>query len=326
MLPCTAMPFGLINIIPKITTERALIAFICLLVGWLLVEFLRQRLRSDEKLIRASLPKERFPALKALLTHFDVDSESLAPEQRLQLALEQVRFKHSRDRGRHILWGLLLFLAATVSIFAINRAFPDLNQYAGIESGRPPVPAASPNALIGSNDSGSRGSGDRTVKLPFIVRAINPATLEEEPTTDVQMTVADLSNPVPVDAPRSGELFVVSTKETERTTIHTSASTGSYKIERTVVISGYTVSQMPCGQRVFYLPIRSTNITTKALSVAVKSLQEQTKCESIDRALVIWESLHELVAASGQARSLLKPSTQKSWSNITGREVTIRLA
>jgi hypothetical protein len=128
---------------------------------------------------------------------------------------------------------------------------------------------------------------------------INPATLEEEPTSDVQMTVADLSNPVPVDATRDGELFVVNTKETERTTIHTSASTGNYKVERTVVIPGYTVSQAPCGQRVFYLPIKSSNITAKALSVAGKNLNEQTQCASLDKALVIWESLHETVIASG---------------------------
>jgi len=59
------------------------------------------------------------------------------------------------------------------------------------------------------------------------------------------------------------------------------------------------VSQAPCGQRVLYLPMKSNNITAKAVSVAVKSLNEQTQCGSLDKALVIWQSLHETVMASG---------------------------
>jgi hypothetical protein len=115
--------------------------------------------------------------------------------------------------------------------------------------------------------------------------------LEDEQPTVEEVTVTDSSHPVPIPLLRDGEFFIVETTELERSTIHVVVATASGKIERTLVISGYVASQVPCDRRTVYLAKRPFYITKQTIAMARRYLNDVTHCASIDKALVAWEEI-----------------------------------
>jgi hypothetical protein len=112
---------------------------------------------------------------------------------------------------------------------------------------------------------------------------------------------------VPKPLSRDGDFFLAIAKETERTTIHVVAWLEGQKVERTLVISGYTANQVPCDRRTIYLAKKPFNITENVLASALRGLNNSTHCADIDKALVIWEAIRE---TSKMSRDSLPPSVK----------------
>ena len=121
------MPFNLVSIIPAISTERMLVAFICLLIAWFLILLCSRKLRAPESLIKTALPKERLEALKAVISY--IDPQSLTQEQRFELAMEHRRAKRSEHRHNRFLAGFGLILLALVGALGISRVYPESEQH-----------------------------------------------------------------------------------------------------------------------------------------------------------------------------------------------------
>jgi len=281
------MPVGLIHLIPDVSTGLILVAFVCALIAWIAFK----KMRARERLLRTMLRSERFKALQATISHFEVNTANLSTRQQFSLAAAQIRLRRVENCRKTFLGSLCALLLSLVIIYAIDRSTPAVTQAIRAEpdrafSPRPALDGRGTDQLV--TDDASR----RPVKVPFDVRLIKP-TLDDELVSDGQVTVADLRNPIPNKVPRDGEFFLIPTRETDRTTIHVLASPENVRVERTLVLSGYTLTQVPCDRRTIHLAKRSFEINEMTFAIAMKILSDTTRCESIDKALVIWDSFQQ---------------------------------
>src|ERR1041385_55581 len=90
------MPVGLIHLIPDASTGLILVAFVCALIAWIAFK----KMRARERLLRTMLRSERFKALQATISHFEVNTANLSTRQQFSLAAAQIRLRRSKIVGR----------------------------------------------------------------------------------------------------------------------------------------------------------------------------------------------------------------------------------
>src|SRR5260370_41310077 len=119
------MSFGLLyQLIEGVTNGWNLAALVAILLAGLLVK----RNRELTEILRASKTADSLRALNAVLWRFDIDTESLAPEQKLKLATEQLKFRNTALRQRRLFYAFLSFLGAVVSVSIVNKIIPDASK------------------------------------------------------------------------------------------------------------------------------------------------------------------------------------------------------
>src|ERR1051325_3312429 len=98
------MPVGLIHLIPDVSTGLILVAFVCALIAWIAFKKMRAR--------------ERFKALQATISHFEVNTANLSTRQQFSLAAAQIRLRRVENCRKTFLGSLCALLLSLVIIYA----------------------------------------------------------------------------------------------------------------------------------------------------------------------------------------------------------------
>lgn len=282
------MLLALSHLIPDIHSGWTLSAFIVLLLVFLAWNKILDRIN----VIKTSRSPGALRALNATLSRFEVNTEDCSPDQKFKIVIAQILLRRSEYRGR-LVFSAFLFVIGTLLVVLIAGHLassaqpvaevetPPATVHREVHETRPPEP---PDPIV---------QADPGLRLPFAIRLIGTSNLEDEPASDEDVTVTDSRHPIPTPVLRDGEFFIVPVTERERTTVHIAVSTGNGKVERTVVLSGYIVSQVPCDARIFYLAKKTLEIGNKTRAAALRYLNDVTHCGSLDKALVAWQEIHD---------------------------------
>jgi len=303
------MPQSLIHLASAVTTGFSLIAIICVLVAWV---YIRQ-LRHQEKIIRSAAHKDRRRVIDAILSRFSIDCSNLSQDQQYKLAHAQIH----GQRWQIGFWSLCAVLVAVVSAYAI-KADPQVDHVP--ESAPVGEQAAGQFTVPSLRDDQSTGD----VVLPFALRTISPATLNDELANGGDVSITGSGGTTPVQITRDGDLFVLHTRETERKTIRILGYSGSSKITRTIVMSGYTAAHVPCDFRAIYLPAASFNLNDNILKLALGLSNSATSCANVDKDLVVWKLIRDATnSLTNLNYAKYKPLIEYHWARANYKACTI---
>jgi hypothetical protein len=284
------MSFRLYQLIEGVTNGWNLAALVAILIAGLLYK----KNRELSEVLRAAKTADRLKTLYAILWRFEIDTQSLSPEQKLQLATDQLEFRHRAQRQRWLFLGFIGLLLTAIFVSGLNKIMPDRLSDREITGQKSSSPTSSPQTQ--GSDTQDRVIAEAQPKqlavLPFAVRLISDRTMEEEeftPNEIVSVTVS--SNQSPIEVSRDGDFFLARIGENESISIHIVVRRAGITLQRTVVISGYTASQVPCHRRTIYLAKLPMPLTTKVVQAARQSLEDVSNCSSVDKAVVLWGAI-----------------------------------
>ena len=109
--------------IAYVSSGLTLTAFLAAVAAWVY----KNKSEEKERLLRAAPQSQRAKLVEQALESFHVDTSGLTKQQQYDLAVQQIQARSQRFRWTAIVVVLLVLIAATVAVYAIDRiAAPNL--------------------------------------------------------------------------------------------------------------------------------------------------------------------------------------------------------